>query len=116
MYREILLSAEDRALHRYIWRKEVGEPWVEYEMQRVTFGVTASPYVAIKTLQQAAKDFGDPYPIAQAHILDSFYVDDFLAGAATPKAQPSLSLKKLLKFCPRLVFPLESGEAAPPKF
>ena len=91
MYREILLCEEDRALHRYFWRQELGGAWEEFEMQRVTFGVTASPYVAIKTLQQAAKDFGDPYPIAQAHILDSFYVDDFLAGAATPEAALTLT-------------------------
>ena len=91
MYREILLSEEDKSLHRYFWRKDRKEPWVEYEMQRVTFGVTASPYVVIKTLQQTAKDFGDAYPSAQTHIFESFYVDDFLAGAATPEAALTLT-------------------------
>ena len=60
-------------------------------MERVTFGVTASPYVAIKTLQQTAKDFGGPYPVAKSQILESFYVDDFLSGAATPEAALTLT-------------------------
>ena len=85
MYREILLSPEDRSLHRFMWRATPDNEWTDYEMLRVTFGVTASPYVAIKTLQQAANDFGKGHPEAQSHIKESFYVDDFFAGAATPQ-------------------------------
>ena len=84
MYREILLAPEDRSLHRFLWRAEPTEPWVDYEMHRVTFGVTASPYVAVKTLQQAARDFGSSHPKAKHHIENSFYVDDFFAGADSP--------------------------------
>ena len=84
MYSEILLSPEDRTLHRFLWRAEVTEPWIDYEMCRVTFGVTCSPYLAIRTLMQAAKDFGSEYPEAKKHIEESFYVDDFFAGANTP--------------------------------
>ena len=84
MYREILLSPEDRPLHRFLWRENTSQPWQVYEMQRVTFGVTSSPYVAIKTLTQTAKDFGNDYPNAKHHIESSFYVDDCFAGAATP--------------------------------
>ena len=85
MYREILLSPEDRPLHRFLWRKKVTEPWQDWEMQRVTFGVTSSPYLAIKTLIQTALDHGQAYPEAQRHILESFYVDDFFGGANTEK-------------------------------
>ena len=86
MYREIVLSPEDRALHRFIWRSDQSQPWTDYQMQRVTFGVTASPYVAVKTLQQTAKDFGHDKPNASHHIQTSFYVDDFFAGADTAAA------------------------------
>ena len=91
MYREILICKKDKAMHRYFWRKEVGGAWEEFQMERVTFGMTASPYVAIKTLQQTAKDFGGPYPVAKSQILESFYVDDFLSGAATPEAALTLT-------------------------
>ena len=85
MYREILLSPGDRPYHRFLWRKELTEPWQDWEMQRVTFGVTSSPYLAIKTLIQTALDHGTAYPQAQEHILSSFYVDDFFGGANTEK-------------------------------
>ena len=81
MYREILLSPADRPLHRFLWRKDLAAPWKAYEMNRVTFGVTSSPYVAIKTLMQTATDFGNDCPVAQQHIRQSFYVDDFFGGA-----------------------------------
>ena len=90
MYREILLSPEDRSLHRFLWRRSTSEPWVDYQMQRVTFGVTASPYVSVRTLKQAAIDFGSSYPEASHHIDTSFYVDDFFGGADTPAKAASL--------------------------
>ena len=81
MYREILLSPSDKQLHRFLWRPQVDQPVVAYCMNRVTFGVASSPYVAVKTLQQAAADFGKDSPMAQYHIHNSFYVDDLLGGA-----------------------------------
>ena len=85
MYREVLLHPEDRPLHQFIWRSNQAEDWQEYQMSRVTFGVTVSPYLAVKTLQQAAEDFGEDCPEAQWHLKNSFYVDDLMGGAATPK-------------------------------
>ena len=56
-------------------------------MKRVTFGVAASPYVAVQALQQTSHDFGHLFPEAKNHVLSSFYVDDCLAGAdSTEKA------------------------------
>ena len=85
MYREVLLHPEDRPLHRFIWRKEETSDWTDYQMSRVTFGVAASPYLAVKTLQQAADDFGKEFPEAQWHLKNSFYVDDLMGGANTPQ-------------------------------
>ena len=94
MYREILLSPVDRPLHRFLWRRELTQPWQDYEMQRVTLGVTSSPYMAIKTLFQVATDFGQSYPEAQRAIRESFYVDDFFGGADTE--QEAVLLRKQL--------------------
>ena len=81
MYSQVALSPADRDLHRFIWRASPSEPLSEYRMCRVTFGVSASPYLAVKTLQRTARDHGGDYPSATHHILHSFYVDDFLGGA-----------------------------------
>ena len=83
MYREIVLTPGDQHYHRFVWRAQVSDPVQEYCMNRVTFGVKSSPYVAVQTLQQAAVDFGEGYPEAVEHINRSFYVDDLLAGADT---------------------------------
>ena len=55
-----------------------------YRMTRVTFGITASPYLAIKSLQQTANDFQALHPLAAPVVSTSFYVDDLLTGAETP--------------------------------
>ena len=83
MYREVKLAAEDKDLHRFLWRDSPNLPVKDYRMTRVTFGVSASPYLAVKTLQQTAADHGEEYPKATYHIRHSFYVDDFLGAANT---------------------------------
>ena len=85
MYRAVHLDPADRDLHRFLWREEPTAPLVDFRMTRVTFGVSASPYLAIKTLQQTALDFADQFPIASPIVMKSFYVDDLLTGAETPE-------------------------------
>ena len=99
MYREVLLHPLDQALHRYIWKKDSEEDWSEYQMKRVTFGVTASPYLAVRVLQQVAHEFGKDLPKAQWHILQSFYVDDLMGGADSEKEAVELyeDLNKILQ-------------------
>ena len=86
MYRANELAPEDRNLHRFLWRPDTTSPLVDYQMNRVTFGVAASPFAAVGTLQQTAEDFGHNFPTAESFVTTSFYVDDFLAGAQTPEA------------------------------
>ena len=83
MYREVGLAVGDRNLHRFVWRPSRSSVLEDYRMTRVTFGVSCSPYLAIRTMQQTAQDHGQDYPQASEHIMTSFYVDDFLAGAKT---------------------------------
>ena len=83
MYREVALHPADRQLHRFLWRPHPDGVVKSYHMNRVTFGVTSSPYLAIRTLQQVVADFGSHTPVASSHVLRSMYVDDLLAGADT---------------------------------
>lgn len=80
-YREVLLSPQDRQLHRFLWRSQPDQPVLDYCMNRVTFGVASSPSLAVRTLQQTAVDFGAHSPTASWHVHNSFYVDDLLGGA-----------------------------------
>ena len=81
MYREVKLSTQDKDLHRFIWRASPDLPAQDFRMTRVTFGVSASPYLAVRMLQKTAEDHGEEYPSVTSHIKESFYVDDFLGGA-----------------------------------
>ena len=83
MYREILLHPGDRHLHRFLWRANLDSQVEPYCMNRVTFGVTCSPFLAITTLFKIVEDFGESAPLASRHVRDSMYVDDLLAGGDT---------------------------------
>ena len=98
MYRAVHLNPNDRDLHRFLWREEPNAPLVDYRMTRVTFGVSSSPFLAIKTLRQLALDFGTQFPSAAPLVLNSFYVDDLLTGAETPEQALNLfqSMRELL--------------------
>ena len=85
MYRAVHLDTKDRDLHRFVWREEPTGALIDYHMTRVTFGVSSSPYLAIRALQQTAADFGHLYPTASPLVFTSIYVDDLLTGADTPE-------------------------------
>lgn len=67
----------------------------DYRMTRVTFGVSASPFLATKALQQAATIERDKYPQASEAVLQAFYVDDYITGAADINA--AIQLRKQLQ-------------------
>jgi Pao retrotransposon peptidase./Reverse transcriptase (RNA-dependent DNA polymerase). len=50
-------------------------------LNTVTYGLAASPFLAIRCLHQAAKDNAKNYPFASRIIQQDFYVDDLLTGA-----------------------------------
>lgn len=50
-------------------------------MTRVTFGVTCSPYVAIRTTWRAADDAGPEMEEAAESVRRNIYVDDYLDSA-----------------------------------
>ena len=81
MYRAVALTQSDQDLHRFVWRKDPSEPLKDYRMTRVTFGVSASSFVANMCVKQNAIDFISKYPFATRVVDESFYVDDGLTGA-----------------------------------
>ena len=86
MFREVQLTEQDRHLHHFLWRAQPSDEICDYQMNRVTFGVSSSPHLVVRTLQQTAHDHGAHQPDTTWHVNHSFYVDDLLAGADTPEA------------------------------
>lgn len=83
MYRQIALHPEHWNYQRIFWRENPKDPLKEYWLTRVTYGVTASGYMAVRALQQCADDHGGEYPRAANIVKTAFYVDDLLTSADT---------------------------------
>ena len=84
MYRAVELAPKDWDLHRFVWRTEPTSDIRDYLTTRVTYGVSASPYLAVQSLHQTATDFGKDHLLAAPRVYNSFYVYDCLPGAETP--------------------------------
>jgi len=79
MFREIRLDPKHQDYHRFLLRHE--GKLTDCRMERVTFGVASSPFLATQTLRFLATTFEDEYPRAAELIRTVFYVDDFVSGA-----------------------------------
>ncbi|XP_015111016.1 uncharacterized protein LOC107037141 [Diachasma alloeum] len=92
MYRQVLVRPEDRQYQRILWR-DGKEPVRTFELNTVTFGLSAAPYLAIRCLHQLAKDEGHRHPGAARVLQSDLYVDDLLTGTQTGEE----ALDKLVK-------------------
>ena len=75
MYRQIQLCEDHRIFQKIFWRETPDELLKTYTLNTVTFGTSAAPYLAIRTLQQLAEDEQENYPKAAAIVKRDFYVD-----------------------------------------
>lgn len=91
MYRNIDLRTEDRKYQHILWRDTPTDPVREYELNTVTYGVSSSPYLAIRTLHQLADDHGGQWPQAAVILKEDTFMDDITAGA--PSVEQALKLK-----------------------
>ena len=83
MYLQIKVHPDHTPLQRILWRSDQSQPVETYELQRVTFGLSPSSFLATRVLKQLALDEGDNFPVAKKALLNDFYVDDYIGGADT---------------------------------
>ncbi|XP_077255211.1 uncharacterized protein LOC143893560 [Temnothorax americanus] len=81
MYRQVLLHKDDRRYHRILWRRN--DRVEAFQINVITFGSSASPFLAIRSVHQLAEDERRKYPRAAEIIENHFYVDNLLSGAKT---------------------------------
>ncbi|XP_011705950.1 PREDICTED: uncharacterized protein LOC105461166 [Wasmannia auropunctata] len=76
MYRQVWLHEEDRPYQRILWRRNGN---VEtFQLNTLTFGVSLSPFLAIRTVHKLADDESLVYPKAAEILKTHLYVDDLL--------------------------------------
>ncbi|XP_055614881.1 uncharacterized protein LOC129761192 [Toxorhynchites rutilus septentrionalis] len=81
MYLQVKVHSDDCQFQRIRWGFSPSDPIRTYELQRVTFGLAPSSFLAIRSLHQLAEDEGAVFPRAKAALVNDFYVDDYIGGA-----------------------------------
>ena len=79
MYNQLVLRADDRALHRFLWRDldTTKEPEV-YEFLRFVFGGCYCPFCVQYAWQNYAQDHKETYPLAADAVGNNCYMDDIM--------------------------------------
>lgn len=80
MYRQVL-HEDDRRYQRILWRRN--NKIETFQFNTLTFGVSSSPFLTIRVLQQLADDERQRHPTAAEILPTHLYVDDLLSGTET---------------------------------
>ncbi|KMQ86020.1 bel12-ag transposon polyprotein [Lasius niger] len=56
MYRQIVVHEDDRDLQRIFWRSDINAEMSGFRLNTVTYGLACAPFLAVRTLQQLARD------------------------------------------------------------
>lgn len=83
MYRQVLLHPEQRQLQRILWRESPEKSIETFELNTVTYDTTAASFLAIRCLEQLARECERENPRIAKMIREDFYVDDLLSGGET---------------------------------
>lgn len=94
MYLQVLVHPEDISYQRILWRDAPDLEPVEYDLCTVTYGTSAAPFPATRTLQQVAHNNSTQYYQSPDLILGN--------GRRIPKYfDPTFSLKTWNSHCHR---------------
>ena len=93
MYLQVSIYPEDRKYLRFLWRQ--GDETIEYEFNRLVFGLNTSPFLAQLVSQENARKHSTEFPRAAEAIIQSTYMDDTLDSVATE--EEARTLKKQLQ-------------------
>jgi len=81
MYLQVLLHEDDRRYQRILWRRD--DRIETFQFNTLAFGVSSSPFLATRVIQELADNECYAYPRADKIIKRHLYVDDLISGANT---------------------------------
>ncbi|XP_041981003.1 uncharacterized protein LOC121734457 [Aricia agestis] len=77
MFLQVTVKESFRQYQRILYRFNSNEPIQLYQFNRVTFGMTCSPYLAMRVIRQLMNDERSRFPVAVAALeKDAIYTDD----------------------------------------
>ncbi|KAJ8969795.1 hypothetical protein NQ317_004059 [Molorchus minor] len=80
MYRQIKILESHRPYQRILWRFHPNDPVSVYQLNRVTFGCTSSPFLSLRVIQQLAQDESENFVEILDYVKRYIFMDDLLAG------------------------------------
>lgn len=83
MFNQVCLARNQWNLQRIFWRENNREPLREYWLTVIIFGMKSSPFIAVRSVIQSAREKQELYPKAAKAIEEDFYMDDCATGANT---------------------------------
>lgn len=95
------MNEKDTNFQRILWRENDTSEIEEYALKTVTYGTSAAPFLATRTLNKLAEDYMKEFPIACKIISQDFYVDDLMSGAE--------SVGEATQLCDQLSLVLQKG-------
>ncbi|UYV78043.1 hypothetical protein LAZ67_15003299 [Cordylochernes scorpioides] len=123
MFRQVRIHPEDADYQRILWRQTPEQPVEDYRLLTVTYGTTSAPFLAIRTIQQLARDECEEFPTASRVVMSDFYVDDLLTGVSSKQegeelikqmvglmSKGSFEIKKWKSNCHELVSQMDETE------
>lgn len=81
MYRQIKLDDRDQSYQCLLWKPNIDQAIIEYQLLTVTYGMKCAPSLALRVIQQLEHDEGSQFPLASSVFRDHMYVDDCIFGS-----------------------------------
>lgn len=83
MYRQVLISENDRSFQRILWRDSPDKPLLYFALNTVTYGTASASFLATRVLKEskALIEFSEQHSEISQSILQNFYLDDYISGA-----------------------------------
>lgn len=98
MYRQILVTPAHTDFQLIRWRFSPTDPIQTYRLNTITYGVSSSPYLAIRTLIQLAQEGRSQFPLAAEAITSDLYVDDVVSGSHSVETALELQAQLIALF------------------
>jgi len=83
MYRQFRVNPHHQNFQRILWRSSPDKPLLTYRLKVVTFGVTSSPFLAIRAIHLIADECEKVNPALAHRLRTDMYVDDLCTGASS---------------------------------
>lgn len=94
MYRQIWVDKRHWDYQRIVWRFNSSEPVRDYVLKTVTYGVSSSPFLALRCILELAQKHATDFPMASQVLQNQIFVDDIVKGADS--LSEALSMKEEL--------------------